>query len=50
MLVVKLKYPLFQPIYENCESAGDDEPNTIGFGVGPGDTPQQVVEKILDLV
>ena len=37
-------------MYEKHEPAGDDEPNTVGVKVVPGDTPQQVVEKILDKV
>ena len=44
----------FQPImrmsYEGSEPAGADEPNIVSVKIVPGDTPQEVVEKILDQV
>ena len=36
--------------YEGSEPAGADEPNTVSVKIVPGDTPQEVVEKILDQV
>ena len=36
--------------YEISEPAGDDEPSTVGVRLVPGDTPEDVVEKIMDQV
>ena len=41
---------IFRKFYENCEPADDDEPSTVGVRLVRGDTPEEVVEKILDLV
>ena len=46
----KLGFMRFKKIYEISEPAGDDEPSTVGVRLVPGDTPEDVVEKILDLV
>ena len=36
--------------YEGSEPAGADEPNIVRVKIVPSDTPQEVVEKILDQV
>ena len=35
---------------QGWEPAGADEPNIVSVKIVPGDTPQEVVEKILDQV
>ena len=42
--------PVFRKSYEGSEPAGVDEPNIVSVKIVPGDTPQEVVEKILDQV
>ena len=42
--------PIFRKNHELSEPAGVDEPNIISVKIVPGDTPQEVVEKILDQV
>ena len=41
---------VFRKSYEGSEPAGVDEPNIVSVKIVPGDTPQEVVEKILDQV
>jgi len=47
---LRIKMALSRSTYEKCDPAGGDEPSTVGIRVVPGDTPQLVVEKILDQV
>ena len=43
--------PLYRKVYETTdqcsEPAGDDELSTVGVRLVPGDTPEDVLEKIL---
>merc|ERR1719402_1660275 len=47
---LRIKMALSRSTYEKCDPAGGDEPRTVGIRVVPGDTPQLVVQKILDQV
>ena len=38
-----------QTIYDMCETAGSDEPNTVRLVVSPKMTPEDVVNRILDI-
>ena len=38
-----------QAIYDMCEPAGSDEPNTVSLLVGPEMTPPDVVTRILEI-
>jgi len=47
---LEIMMPTYRKIYETFDPAGGDESNTVGIKVVPGDTSQQVAEKILDQV
>ena len=39
-----------QAVYDLCEPAGEDEPNTSEVKVVPGKTPEDIVEMVLEKI